>query len=160
MESFMLLFNKSMKKTILLLTIFLLASCASTKQYVSFAHGKPIESGMGRIYVIKPSFYGSAIKIAIFCDDKLIGNATNGSYLAWDVVKGEHVIGNTQFAHAGVTLGSGAGEDLFKINVKDGETYYIKASLRFGGYDFKPLDKTEGEKLIRGRKKPKLNYFE
>ena len=149
-----------MKKSILLLAILFLSSCASTKQYAEFTHGKTIESGMGRIYVIKPSFYGSAIKIAVFCDDKLIGNATNGSYLAWDVEKGEHIIGNTQFAHAGATLGSGAGEDLFRINVKDGETYYIKASPRIGGYDFKPLDKKEGERLIKGRKKPKQNYVE
>ncbi|WP_313599832.1 DUF2846 domain-containing protein [Epilithonimonas vandammei] len=149
-----------MKKLLLLIILIFLVSCASTKQYVEFTHGKPIETGKGRMYVIKPSFYGSAIKIAVFCDDKLIGNATNGSYLAWDVEKGEHIIGNTQFAHAGATLGSGAGEDLFKINVKEGETYYLKASPRIGGYDFKPLGKKSGESLIKGRKKPKQNYFE
>jgi hypothetical protein len=149
-----------MKKIIFLFLLSFLISCSTTKQYVAFSHGKEIPSGMGRIYVIKPSFVGSAVKVAIFCDDKLIGNATNGSYLAWDIENGNHIVGNTQFAHAGATLGSGAGEDLLRINVKEGETYYTKVSPRFGGMDFKILDKSEGEKLIKGRKKPVQNYIE
>ena len=149
-----------MKQIFYLFALLTLWNCASTKQYTTFTHGKEIQNGMGRIYVIKPSLVGSAVKVAIFCDDKLIGNATNGSYLAWDTSVGEHTIGNTQFAHAGATLGSGAGEDLLRINVKEGQTYYIKVSPRLGGMDFKILDKEDGERQVKGRKKPKQNYIE
>jgi len=150
-----------MKKTILL-TLFsiIICSCASTKQYAKFTDGQILEPGMARIYIIKPSFVGSAVKVAIFCDDKLIGNATNGSYLVWDVPVGEHTIGNTQFAHAGATLGSAAGEDLIRINAKEGETYYIRVSPRIGGMDFKILDKEDGKRQLKGRKQPKQNYIE
>lgn len=148
------------KLAIILLAVFL-TSCASTKQYVSFTHDKPLEKGKGRIYVIKPGFAGSAVKVSVFCDDVLIGNATNGSYLCWDIGEGMHTVGNTQFAHAGATLGAATAEDIFRINVKDGNSYYIKISPKYlGGMEFNILSTKEGEKIIKGRKKPKQNYVE
>jgi len=150
-----------MNKLAILLLAVLVTSCASTKQYVSFTHDKPLEKGKGRIYVIKPGFAGSAVKVSVFCDDVLIGNATNGSYLCWDIAEGMHTVGNTQFAHAGATLGAGSAEDIFRINVKDGNSYYIKISPKYlGGMDFNILSTKEGEKIIKGRKKPKQNYVE
>ena len=148
------------KLSFLFLTMFLL-SCASTKQYVKFTDDKPLELGKGRIYVIKPSFKGAAVKTSIFCDDVLIGSTANGSYLCWDIAEGQHTVGNTQFAHAGATLGAGTGEDIVRINVKEGQKYYIKISPKYvGGMEFNILSPKEGEKIIKGRKKPKLNYVE
>lgn len=145
----------TMKNSIFIaITCVILTSCASTRQFTKFTDGQPLESGMARVYVIKPSFAGAAVKVAIFCDDTLIGNARNGSYLAWDVAVGEHTIGNT------LGSGSGSGEDLIRINAKDGATYYIKISPRLGGMDFKLLSKEEGARKIKGRKKPKQNYVE
>lgn len=141
-------------------TVLLLA-CASTKQFVPFTHDKPIAQDKGRIYVIKPSFAGSAVKTSIFCDNELVGNASNGSYLCWDVTAGQHTIGNTQFAHAGATLGAGKAEDIVRINVKEGQSYYIRISPKYlGGMDFNILSRSEGEATIKGRKKPTLNYVE
>lgn len=149
-----------MKKLAFLFFAIAFASCASTKQYVSFTHDKPLEKGKGRIYVIKPGFAGSAVKTSIFSDNVLVGSATNGSYLCWDVAEGMHTIGNTQFAHAGATLGAGAGEDILRINVKDGISYYIKISPKVGGMEFNILNPKEGEQTIKGRKKPKINYVD
>ena len=150
-----------MNKLAILFIAVAFASCASTKQYVSFTHDKPLEKGKGRIYVIKPGFAGSAVKTSIFSDDVLVGSATNGSYLCWDVAEGMHKIGNTQFAHAGATLGAGSAEDIVRINVKDGNSYYIKISPKYlGGMDFNILSTKEGEQTIKGRKKPKLNYVD
>lgn len=163
MAIFVILNFLNMKNSIFVaITCVILTSCASTRQFTKFTDGQPLESGMARVYVIKPSFAGAAVKVAIFCDDTLIGNARNGSYLAWDVAVGEHTIGNTQFVHAGNTLGSGSGsgEDLIRINAKDGATYYIKISPRLGGMDFKLLSKEEGARKIKGRKKTKQNYVE
>ena len=150
-----------MNKLVILFFAMAFVSCASTKQYVSFTHDKPLEKGKGRVYVIKPCFAGSAVKVSIFCDDILIGNATNGSYLCWDLTEGEHTIGNTQFAHAGATLGAGKAEDVVRINVKDGKSYFIKISPKYmGGMDFNILTTKEGEQAIKGRKKPTLNYVD
>jgi hypothetical protein len=149
-----------MKHFFSLLALLTMLSCASTKQYTSFSHEKELQPGMGRIYLIKPSFVGSAVKVSIFCDDKLIGNVANGSYLAWDTPVGEHTIGNTQFAHAGATLGAARGEDLIRVNVKDGQTYYIRITPKVGRMEFTILDKVDGERQIKGRKKPKLNYID
>jgi hypothetical protein len=149
-----------MKKITLIICAILLISCAPTKQFVAFSHDKMLDNNKGRIYVIKPSFVGSAVKTAIFCNDILIGNTINGSYLCWDIEEGTYVLGNTQFAHNGTTLGAGSGEDVFKINVKKGKTYYLRLSPHFGGLDFEILDTKRGEREIKGRKKPKLNYIE
>ena len=38
-----------MKKLLLLIILIFLVSCASTKQYVEFTHGKPIDGKDGQI---------------------------------------------------------------------------------------------------------------
>ena len=150
-----------MKKIIsIICVLFLISSCGPTKQFVKFSHDKTLESNKGRIYIIKPSFVGGGVKTSIFCNDVLVGSTLNGSYLCWDTDEGTNVIGNTQFVHNGSTLGAGSGEDVFKINVKKGETYYLKLSPHLGGIDFEILDDKIGERLIKGRKKPKINYIE
>lgn len=147
-----------------LLLIFILISSSlfsqSTKQYVEFTHDKPLPEGKARIYVSKPSFKGKWVKVAVFDNNTLIGNMRSGSYLAWDVDSGEHIIGNTQFAHAGTTLGSGAGEDLFKINAQAGKIYYLQIKPHFGGMSFELMDNDKGEKFFKNRKEPAKNYVE
>ena len=135
-------------------------SCAPTKQFVPFSHNQNLEETKGRIYVIKPAFKGAAVKTAIYCNDILIGNTANGSYLSWDVEEGLYIIGNTQHVHAGNTLGSASGEDIFRINVKKGKTYYLKQRPHFGGMGFEMLSSEDGKQAIDGRKKPKVNYAE
>ncbi|MFJ1426130.1 hypothetical protein ACI76Q_09690 [Capnocytophaga canimorsus] len=133
----------------------MLVSCA-TRQYVKFTGESDAPVDKARIYVIRSSIIGSGSKVAVFCNDKLIGNIFKG-YFAWDVDEGEYVIGNTQFVHAGVTLGSAIGEDLVRLNAKKGKKYYIqiKSNLKFN-----ILTSEKGEKLVKGRRKPKVNYIE
>ena len=150
-----------MKKILLFTFVFIIIiSCSPTKQFVAFTDGNTIEKNKGRIYVIKPAFAGSAVKTAIYCNDVLVGNTANGSYLCWDVEEGMYTIGNTQHVHSGNTLGTASGEDVFRINVKNGKTYYLKQVPHFGGISFQMLNTDEGEKSIKGRKKPTVNYAE
>lgn len=150
-----------MKKLIIIFSIFLIITgCSPTKQFVAFSHDQTKAENKGRIYVIKPSFVGSAVKTAIYCNDVLVGNTANGSYLCWDLEEGMYVIGNTQHVHNGNTLGSASGEDVFRINVKKGKTYYLRQSPHFGGISFVIMDTKEGENTIKSRKKPKVNYAE
>ena len=80
--------------------------------------------------------------------------------MCWDVEEGICVIGNTQHVHNGTTLGSASGEDVFRINVKKGKTYYLKQVPHFGGIGFEIMDKEDGEKSVKSRKKPTVNYAE
>ena len=148
------------KNTLFICALVLAFGCSPTKQFVAFTDGNPIENNKGRIYVIKPAFAGSAVKTAIYCNDVLIGNTANGSYLCWDVEEGMYTIANTQHVRSGNTLGTGSGEDVFRINVKNGKTYYLKQVPHFGGISFEILNNNDGEKSINGRKKPKVNYAE
>lgn len=145
--------------SILLSTISI--SCVSTKQYQVFTHEKEINLTKARIYVMRPSsMLGASVKTSIFCNDVLIGNTGNDSYLCWDVPEGVYTIGTTQFAHAGITLGAAAGEDVFVVKATAGKIYYIKQYPRFGGFAFELLNQKKGEKAIKRKKSPKLNYVE
>jgi len=150
-----------MKKLLSIIGLTLLfTSCVPTKQFVSFSHNKTLDENKGRIYVIKPSFVGAGVKTAIYCNDVLIGKTAKGSFLSWDVEEGLYTIGNTQHVHAGNTLGSASGEDIFRINVKKGKTYYLKQKPHFGGISFEVLSAEKGKRIVDGRKKPKVNYIE
>jgi hypothetical protein len=154
-------FNKyKMKNILILITIILTFSCASTKQFQKFTHNSPIENKMARIYIIRPGFAGGAVSTSIFCNDILIGKTGGNGYLCWDVEEGKYTIGNTQLIHSGSTLGSANSEDIFVVNAKSGKTYYIKEYPRRGGFSFEFLDNKEGEKFLKGKSGPKINYVE
>ena len=153
-----------MKKLIGVLSIILLTSCFSTKQYVKFTHETPIEesTNKGRIYVIRSEkLVSAAVKTSIFCNDELIGNNGANSFFCWDVDEGTYRIGTTQFVHAGATMGTAFGEDVFTIKVKAGKTYYIREYTQFGsGFSFELMSKKEGETLSKKIKPPKFNFSE
>jgi hypothetical protein len=150
-----------MKHVFPLVTLIILTSCGATKQFVPFTHDQPLKDGKGRIYIIKPSFEWAGLRYPIFCDNVLVGSTKNGSYLCWDVKDGMHIIGNTHFTHSNSKLGSDSAENIVKINVKEGNSYYLKLSPKiFKGMVFKILSSEEGELNIKGRKKPKLNNIE
>jgi hypothetical protein len=140
-----------------LVALIILTSCGATKQFASFTHDQPLKEGKGRIYVIKPSFEWAGMRCSIYCDNVLVGTTKNGSYLCWDVTDGMHIIGNTMFN----LLGAESAQDTVKINVEQGNSYYLKLSPKwFSGMAFKILGSKDGEENIRGRKIPKLIYTE
>ncbi len=153
-----------MKKTIFIISIlFLITSCASTKQYQSFTHNSSLDNSKGRIYVIRPSgMTGAAVKTSIYCDDVLIGNTGNNSYLCWDMPEGTYRIGTTQHTrlYGDAAIGSAGEEDVFVVKVSAGKTYYIRQYPRFGGFSFKSMNTKDGEKAVKKRKMPKVNYAE
>ena len=149
-----------MKKLSIIMSILLLTSCATTKQFQNFTHKIELDKVKSRIYVIRTGFSGGAVSTSLFCDDVLIGKTGGNGFLCWDVEEGMYIIGNTQHVHNGTTLGSASGEDIFRINVKKGKTYYLRQSPHFGGISFEIIDNAEGEKSIKSRKKPTVNYAE
>ena len=79
-----------MKKLFNLLLVLILTSCASTTQVAKFAGNDKLMSNQARIYILRPSIVGGAIKMKVFCNDKLIGKTGPKSYLSWDVIEGEY----------------------------------------------------------------------
>jgi hypothetical protein len=149
-----------MKKLSIIMSILLLTSCATTKQFQNFTHNKTLENNKARIYVIRTGFSGGAVSTSLFCDDVLIGKTGGNGFLCWDVEEGKHTIGNTQLIHNGSTLGAAKSEDLFIINAKPGKTYYIKQYPRIVGFSFEFLDNVQGERFLKGKSNPKQNYVE
>jgi hypothetical protein len=140
------------KIRILFLLVF--TSCATTTQLSKFAGNNSLTSmKTARIFVLRPSMYGSAIKMKVFCNDKLIGNTGPKSYLCWEVNEGECVIQSNS-----------ENKDYFTINAKAGKSYYIKQTPKMGVVTarvfLEQLQETEGKALVEKLKKPKLKYAE
>ena len=151
-----------MKKVIVFLGLLVfLTSCVPTKQFCVYTHNSMLDNSKGRIYVMRPSsMVGSAVKTSIFCDGVLIGNTGNGSYLCWDMPSGMCRIATTQHKHQTTALGTAGEEEVFVVKVTPGKTYYIRQYPRYGGFSFELMSVADGEKAIKKKKAPKVNYVE
>ena len=151
-----------MKKVIVFIGILaFLSSCASTKQFYGYTHNSSLDNSKGRIYVMRPSsMVGAAVKTSVFCDDVLIGNTGNDSYLCWDMPEGTYRIATTQHKHQTTALGTAGDEEVFVVKVTPGKTYYIRQYPRFGGFSFELMSPADGVKSLKKKKAPKVNYVE
>lgn len=145
-----------MKKLLLIIFLSILfASCASTTQYVKFSENVTNNESNAKVYVLRPSSYGSGIKMNVYQDDKLIGKLGPKSYLSWEVdpSKGDITV-----------ISKSENKDMLTISPKAGKTYYIKQKVKMGwvvarsGLEF--IDATEAMEILRKLKKPKMKYAE
>lgn len=133
----------------------LLGSCASTTQYVKFSGNETNNESNAKIYVLRPSSYGSGIKMNVYQDEKLIGKLGPKSYLSWEVdpSKGDITV-----------ISKSENKDMLTISPNAGKTYYIKQKVKMGwvvarsGLEF--IDTTEAMEILRKLKKPKMKYAE
>lgn len=128
----------------------LIASCASTTQYVKLPDfSSTADPEVARIYVIRPTAYGSARKMKIYEDDVLIGKLGPKSYLCWEVDEGRILLKST--------LGN---EDYYAIEAKKGKTYYVRQRLRVGMVvsqtDLEFMDEEKAIAAINKLRKPKV----
>jgi hypothetical protein len=149
-------------KKIFLYAILAIAfvSCGSARQFVKFTDKEPLSEDKGRVYVMLRGNH----ELSIFCDDELTGRIDKNGYLAFDLPVGLHKLGATPHAHAGITLGAAEGEDIFKMNIKGGRTYYLelvfRGNVRNVRYAFRLLDEEAGKTTLRHSTKPQLNYID
>lgn len=145
-----------MKKLLPIICLtFLLTSCASTMQYVKYSGNEPNNETNTKIYVIRTTNFGSAIKMKIYQDDKLIGKLGPKSYLSWEVdpTKGDITI-----------ISKSENKDMLTISPKAGKTYYIKQKIKMGwvvartGLEF--LEENEAKEMLSNLKKPQMKYAE
>jgi len=119
--------RKNMKKPLLYLAVFLTVAmvmrCASTKQFVPFPdQSKRIENPeMARIYVVRPTSFGSAILMDIKDGEKLIGKTGPKGYLCWEREPGETDI-----------VGKAENTSTLPIILEKGLVYYIKQQVQMG----------------------------
>lgn len=143
-----------MKNLLGLLLIMTLASCATTTQFAKYnpdEHQK--SSSEARIYILRPSILGSAVKMKVFCNEELVGKTGPKSYISWNVEEGEYTIRS-----------SAENNDYFKIQAKAGQTYYIKQTPKMGWVmarvELESVGQMEGQRMVQQLKSPKVNYAE
>jgi hypothetical protein len=133
----------------------LLSSCASTTQYVKYSGKELSKNSNAKIYVIRNTNFGSAIKMKIYQDEKLIGKLGPKSFLSWEVdpSKGEISI-----------ISKSENKDMLTIKPKAGKTYYIKQKIKLGfaiartGLEF--LEPEDAKEILEKLKKPQMKYAE
>lgn len=131
----------------------LLAGCANSTQYVKFSGETFNQETNAKIYIIRSTSFGSAIKMKIYQNNQLIGKLGPKSYLAWEV---DPLAGDISIVSRSENM------DMITISPKAGKTYYIKQKIKMGivfaqtGLEF--LKENEAKALLRKLKKPQINY--
>jgi len=88
----------------------------------------PVPAGKGRVVFFRPSrFVGAAVSFSVREGDTGIGKLTNGTYFAWDTDPGTHEY-NISFE----------AKDTLRMEVEEGETYYVVQSVAMGVFGGRP----------------------
>ena len=113
-----------MKNFLILALLFICASCTKTTQFASYPKGEALEKtkDLADIYIIRNSFYGSAVPIDIFDGGELIGRLGNKGYLHWQVPAGDTLHLKSDFRNPSYLV----------LPTQAGETYYIHQRLKSG----------------------------
>jgi hypothetical protein len=139
-----------MKKIMLILVLGMIASGCATPMVVGLKKSNQhyIPSGdpnKGLIYIYREGeFLGCARGLFVTANGKRIGGLNSGTYFVYEADPGEVII----------SVENWLGEDPSrKINVKPGEKYYLKGSIKMGFWDADPhieiVHEQEGEATIQ-----------
>jgi hypothetical protein len=112
--------NNPYRISLIGLLAILLTGCASSKQVVQIPNQalRLEDPAKARIYVMRPSLLGSAIKVTVTENDELVGKTASETYLCWERAPGE------------VSIRSRGGAGLKRIRpitfqAEAGHVYYI-----------------------------------
>ena len=142
-----------MKRTALaiigLMSLLISTGCASTRQFVALPdQAKTIDdSAMSRIYVLRPTVFGSAITMRVDDGNKMIGETGPQSYLCWERAPGTA----TLVSHA-------ENDSRLELTTATGQIYYVQQHIRPGWLyarsKLSVLPDDKGKKLLRRCKPP------
>lgn len=126
--------------------VLVFSGCAKTYQVYNLPHSK-VQSGMARIYILRPSFIGTVVKTTIYQNNNFVGYLGPKSYLCWDVQPGE------------ILISSIAGnKEYFSVQAKAGQIYYfkelIKTRLLTPASELKPIPEKEAKEILQKVKNP------
>jgi len=129
--------------------IFLLTGCASTVQSVRVPDlNKRVEDpAKARIYLIRPSIIGTAIKADVWVGGRSIGKLAYNSFLTWEEPAGEITISVQAYSNAPRRI---------DLKLSPGSVYYIQADVA-SAVNWQPLflSEAEGRELVSKCKAPK-----
>ena len=112
-----------------------------TKDKLNQRRGEPTQE-MALVYVFRPTIAGGAIKTWAFVDDQLIGVSKAKAYSFALVPEGTHIFWS-----------KAENTSAIEMEVKAGETYYLKQSIRMGlnkaRVKLVQVDETEVEKYFK-----------
>ena len=120
------------------------AGCASTTQYVRLPdQTKAIEDpSKGRIYVMRPSGFGSAVGMNVSDSGNPIGNTGPNGYLCWEREPGDVIVSSTSENTSRVSLA-----------VRPGSTHYVLQNIRMGIWiartDLEVVDEQKGRAELK-----------
>jgi len=145
-----------MKNNLLILLLSMVfVSCATTTQFVKYANKVSIDKETARIYVIRPSTFGSAVTFNIFQDEKPVGKLGPMSFLLWDVktntgaIKIESKSENTA---------------MITIQPQPGKNYYIMQKVQMGVIvartKLELIPEQQAIEYLKKLKEPKLKIIE
>lgn len=103
--------------------LLLLPGCASTRQTVRMPNlSVPVEDiTKARIYVIRPSVFGSAVQMMVTDNDGMIGETGPQSYLVWERPPGDAFVTSRAEKPCSVAL-----------TVEAGKAYYVLQRVEMG----------------------------
>ena len=130
--------------------LVLISGCTSARQYVPLPDiSSPVDPQNARIFVLRPTSFGSAVYMKITENILTIGLTGANSFLVWEREPGHASIG-----------AEAENDDVVDIAVEGGETYYVQQHVRMGimsaRNDLELLSKDEGTKLLKKCKPPKV----
>lgn len=131
--------------------VLLLISCATTTQYVKQSNDQ--SENTAKIYVIRPTVFGSGVKTKTYQNDQLIGKLGPKSYLAWEVDcdKGDINI-----------ISKSENKDTLTINPIAGESYFIRQKIKMGFVIARTklefIDENEAKEYLKEIKRPNMEY--
>jgi len=141
--------KKSALFTIAALIFVLGTGCAATKQAVSIPNlDQPFgNSQMGRIYVVRPSGFGTGVSMRVTDNGTYIGSTGAKGFLCWDREPGQAEI-----------ISKAENESKVSLNVNKGEVYYlqqhVQLGLLFARNKLEVIGEEKGEKYLKKCKPP------
>jgi hypothetical protein len=122
----------------------LVSGCASTRQMVPLPdQAKRIEDpSKGRVYVMRPSSLGAAIRMTVLDGGTTIGVTGPAGYLCWERPPGDTTITATA-----------EGVSQAPLSVSAGEVYYVFEHIRMGWWQaankLEVVNEEEGQKVLK-----------
>lgn len=144
-----------MKNNFLFIVLcFFISACASTVQYssvVNTATGNPIQKS---IYILRPSWFRSAIRFGIYEDDKLMGKLGPKSQLAWSASTSKKPL---------IIKSKSENKDFVSIDPIPGKSYFIQQSAQMGFLvarsKIKLISEDEGKAMLKKLRSPKTKLL-
>ena len=134
---------------------FFISGCASTTQFVPFPdQAKRLDdSNNARIYVVRPTSFGSAVGMKVSDAEKPIGETGPNGYLCWERQPGDAEVVSKAENTSRLTL-----------KTEKGTVYYIQQHVQLGilfaRNKLTLLSEAEGKEKLKNCKPPKVKQPE